>query len=181
MIIKNLEIAGAAEIQINSFTDKRGSFNRLFCKDELRQYLNNKNIVNINLSKTLQKGCLRGLHFQNTPKKEIKIVKCLKGRIFDVLVDLRKGSKTFLQWYGTELSSKNDKILIIPEGCAHGFQALEDNSEIIYFVTNFYSPELEGGIRYNDPSIDIHWPLTPRLISPKDQKFNLLNDSFKGI
>ncbi|MFX1594266.1 MAG: dTDP-4-dehydrorhamnose 3,5-epimerase family protein, partial [Promethearchaeota archaeon] len=126
-------------------------------------------------------GTIRGMHFQYPPKAEIKIVKCISGSVYDVAIDLRKDSSSFLKWHAEVLSDKNMKLLYIPEGFAHGFQTLENNTEICYFVTEFYYPEYEGGIVYNDPKINIKWPLEMTNISDKDREIKLLNDDFKGI
>jgi len=121
------------------------------------------------------------MHFQYPPKAEIKIVKCLYGSVFDVAIDLRKNSPTLLQWHGEVLSAENKKMIYIPEGFAHGFQTLENNSELLYLHTEFYSPKYEGGIRYNDPRINIKWPLEISYISNRDNEFNLLDNNFLGI
>ncbi|MFX0000783.1 MAG: dTDP-4-dehydrorhamnose 3,5-epimerase [Candidatus Hodarchaeota archaeon] len=168
-------------IKPEPFEDNRGKFYRVFCKDELIEINHNKEIVNINISITKEKGAIRGMHFQYPPKSEIKIVTCIAGSVFDVAIDLRKNSSTFLQWLGEILSADNMKLLYIPEGFAHGFQVLEENSKIIYFVSEFYSPEHEGGIRYNDPKVNIEWPLEVKTISDKDRNLPLLDVNFKGI
>ena len=163
------------------FVDGRGRFSRIFCQQELKQIGHEKPIVQINHSLTRRKGALRGMHFQHPPKAEIKIVKCLRGSIFDVVIDLRHNSPTFLQWYGDTLSAENLKMMYIPEGFAHGFQTLEDNSELLYFHTEFYSPEHEEGVRYNDPMINISWLLEVSDISARDQGHPLLSKDFEGI
>ena len=138
-------------------------------------------IAQINHSITVWKGALRGMHFQYPPKAEIKIVKCLRGSVFDVLIDLRHNSPTFLQWYGETLSAENLKMMYIPQDFAHGFQTLEDNSELLYFHTEFYSPEHEEGVRYNDPMVNISWPLEVIDVSEKDRNYPLLGEDFSGI
>jgi dTDP-4-dehydrorhamnose 3,5-epimerase len=168
-------------IEPEPFVDDRGMFSRIFCKEELKEIGHNKEIVNINHSITKKKGTIRGMHFQYPPKAEVKIVKCIKGSIFDVAIDLRKKSSTLFHWYGEILSASNMKILYIPEAFAHGFQALEDEVEIIYFVTEFYTPDKEGTIKYNDPKIKINWPLDVTDISEKDKQIKLLNNDFFGI
>ena len=168
-------------IEPEPFIDERGKFYRVFCENELKKIGHTKKIVQINQSLTKQKGAIRGMHFQYPPKAEIKIVKCVSGSIFDVAIDLRENSPTFLQWHGEILSAENMKMMVIPEGFAHGFQALKDNCEIIYFVSEFYSPENEEGVRYNDPKINIKWPLEVTDISEKDKNQNLLDDNYKGI
>jgi len=175
------ELKGIYIIGPEPFQDERGKFYRVFCENELKEIGYTKKIVQINQSLTKQKGAIRGMHFQYPPKAEIKIIKCIYGAIFDVAIDLRKNSPTFLQWYSETLSSKNMKMIVVPEGFAHGFQALENNCEIIYCVSEFYSPENEGGVRYNDPKINIKWPLEVTDISDKDRNQDLLDDNFKGI
>jgi len=168
-------------IEPEPFEDDRGRFFRVFCKQELEQISHGKEIVQINYSLTKKKGSIRGMHFQYPPKAEIKIVRCLKGAIFDVAIDLRRNSPSFLQWHGEILNEKNEKALYIPEGFAHGFQTLEDDSELLYFHTEFYSPDFEGGIRYNDPKLKIKWPLQVVDISEKDKNHKLINENFQGI
>jgi len=140
-----------------------------------------KNIVNVNHSKTEVVGTIRGMHFQYQPASEVKIVKCIKGSIFDVVVDIRNNSPTFLKYYGVELSDSNSKMLYIPEGFAHGFQSLSENTEIIYFVTNFYSTELESSLNPFDKKIDIKWPLKCSNISDKDKSAKMIDNEFVGI
>ena len=168
-------------IEPEPFEDDRGKFYRIFCLNELKEIGHTKKIVQANQSLSKQKGTIRGMHFQYPPKAEIKIVKCINGSVFDVTIDLRKKSPTFLQWYGVILSAENMKIMYIPEGFAHGFQTLENNSELLYFHTEFYSPEYEAGIRYNDPAINIKWPLEITNISKRDREHELINENFKGI
>lgn len=174
MRINKLPLEGAFVIEPEPFTDNRGIFARIFCRQELRNILHDKNIVQINHSLTRQKGALRGMHFQYPPKAEIKMVKCLRGSVFDVIIDLREGSPTLLKWHGEVLSAENTKMMYVPEGFAHGFQTLEKNSEIVYLVTQFYSPEHEGGVRYDDPAIGISWPLKATDVSEKDRNHPLL-------
>ncbi len=168
-------------IEPEPFQDERGSFSRVFCENEFKDIGLTKRIVQINHSATTKKGALRGMHFQYPPKAENKIVKCIKGSILDVGIDLRKDSPTFMKWHGEVLSADNLKMLVIPEKFAHGFQALEDNIEMIYFVTEFYTPQFEGGIRFNDPKIKIDWPLEISDISKKDNEWSYLVDNFEGI
>ncbi|MFX1388579.1 MAG: dTDP-4-dehydrorhamnose 3,5-epimerase [Promethearchaeota archaeon] len=181
MEFKKTKIKDLYIIEPKPSLDDRGMFVRVFCLDELKQINHSKNIVNINHSLTKRKGSIRGMHFQYPPKAEIKIIKCIKGSIFDVAIDLRKDSPTLLSWYGEILSASNMKMLYIPEGFAHGFQSLEDNIEILYFVTEFYDPKKEGGIRYNDPKIKIEWPLKLSDISERDKNLQLLDNGFDGI
>ena len=181
MKIKSLPINGAFEIELVDFNDSRGSFKRLFCSKELNDLISSKQIVQINSSETFHKGSIRGMHFQTKPKAETKLIHCINGEVYDVMIDLRKSSKTFLQWHSVKLSSHLNNMVIIPDGCAHGFQVLSKNSRLIYFHTEFYSPEYESGIRYDDPLIGIDWPLEIDFVSDRDKKHQLLTESFKGI
>jgi dTDP-4-dehydrorhamnose 3,5-epimerase len=181
MKIKQTSLQNAFVIEPEPFRDDRGLFARVFCRQELWNILHGKNIVQINHSLTPQKGALRGMHFQYSPKSEIKMVKCLRGSVFDVMIDLRRGSSTFLKWHGEVLSAENMKMMYLPEGFAHGFQTLEENCELLYLHTEFYSPEDEGGVRYNDPLINISWPLEVTDISKKDKNYSLLSKDFEGL
>ena len=174
-------LKGLTVIQLIPFQDERGQFIRLFCDNEFKEIGHVKKIVQINQSLTKRNGAVRGLHFQFPPKAEIKVIKCFRGTVFDVAVDLRKHSPTFLKWYGEILSAENMKMVYIPEGFAHGFQAMEENSELLYLHTEFYNPEHEGGIRYDDPIIDIKWPLEITEISVRDKNFKLIDKDFKGL
>lgn len=175
-------LQGAFIIEPNPFVDQRGFFARIFCVEELKQYGLRCTIAQANHSKSIGRGTIRGLHYQLPPYAETKIIKCIKGRIFDVIVDVRKGSATFLQWFGVELSEENKKMLYVPEGFAHGFQALEEEVEIIYLVTNYYVPQAERGVRFNDQKIGIQWPITETVItSEKDRNIPLIDDEFKGV
>lgn len=177
----NTDIEDLYLIEPDPFIDHRGIFYRVYCENEFKEIDHKKSIVNINFSSTKKKGSIRGMHFQYPPRAEIKIVKCVKGRIFDVAVDVRKDSDTYLDWHGEVLSEDNYKMLYVPEGFAHGFQSLDDNVSIIYFVTEFYSPEYEGGVRYNDPRINIDWPLETTDISEKDKNQDLVENNFTPV
>lgn len=174
-------IAGPYIIEIEPFMDERGFFSRVFCQKELSRIGFHKPIVQINHSATVQKGTIRGIHYQTPPASEIKIIRCICGSIFDVMVDIRTGSPTFMQWHGVEISKDNMRMVYIPEGFAHGFQTLADNVELIYHHSEFYSPEYERTIRFDDPSLAIDWPLPAGPISEKDQNCPLLENRFKGI
>lgn len=181
MHLVETRISGAWIVESDTFQDDRGAFSRLFCSEELRPVLGKKKIAQINHSRTLNVGAIRGLHYQNPPKTEMKIVHCLKGRVFDVAIDLRQESPTFLKWAAIELTSKKPSAFIIPEGCAHGFQVLEADSELLYLHTEFYTPNSEGAVRFDDPKIGIDWPLEPTDISAKDLAHPYLTKDFKGI
>lgn len=168
-------------IETDFFQDQRGKFTRLFCQNELREIHRGRPIEQVNYSLTLKKGTVRGIHFQHPPKAEVKLIRCLHGTIFDVMVDLRRNSPTFLQWCGEILSRENMKMVYIPEGFAHGFQALEENCEMLYLHTEFYSPLHDGGLRYDDPRIGIEWPLEVTEVSERDRHHPLLTSEFSGI
>ncbi len=174
-------IGGLYTIEMELLEDDRGFFGRVFCSEEMESISHNSGIVQINHSSNKKKGTLRGLHYQVEPYGEIKIVKCIRGAVFDVVVDIRKDSKTFLKWFGVELSGKNMKMLYIPKGFAHGFLTLENDSELIYFHSNFYHKESERALRYNDPALDIKWPASINQISQKDLNNSLIGKDFEGI
>jgi dTDP-4-dehydrorhamnose 3,5-epimerase len=162
-------LKGAFVIELEKKGDDRGFFARSFCRNELRDYGLEYEIVQINNSLTEKMHTLRGLHYQLPPRAEVKIVRCIRGSLFDVILDIREGSSTFGEWFGVELSAENRRMLYVPRGFAHGFMTLEDHTEAFYLVTEFYSPELERGIRWNDPKFGIRWPAEPRVVSEKDQ------------
>jgi dTDP-4-dehydrorhamnose 3,5-epimerase len=171
---KNTPIRDLYIVNINPFSDIRGEFSRLFCEKEFKEIGLSKKIVNANYSKTLNKGSVRGMHYQESPYGETKIIKCINGIIYDVAIDMRKNSQTYLQYFGIELSQDNNTMLYVPEGFAHGFQALTDNAEIVYFNTQFYSPEHEKGVNIIDPSVGIRWPISIGHQSDKDKDINFL-------
>lgn len=181
MKIIPIELQGAVIIETDILQDPRGSFARLFCQEELQELHKNQTIDQINYSFTRKAGTVRGMHFQKPPFSEIKLVRCLKGKIFDVIVDIRKNSPTFLKWHGEELSAENFKMIYIPKGFAHGFQTLEDNSELLYLHNGFYTPEAESGIRYDDRLININWPIKLTEISKRDENFSYLNEQLEGL
>jgi len=181
MNIVNTSIAGVAIVEGQPYNDERGAFSRFFCDRELAQYMGDRRIVQINHSRTSAIGTVRGMHFQHSPHAEMKLVRCIRGRVWDVVVDLRAGSPTFLQWHAEELTPESSRMLVIPEGCAHGFQALETESELLYLTTNFYEPAAEGGVRYDDPRLDIRWPLEVSVLSERDRLQALLPPEFAGL
>jgi dTDP-4-dehydrorhamnose 3,5-epimerase len=181
MIFNPTFLAGSFIIEPKVFADDRGWFARYYCKNDFREIGHNKEWVQLNQSVTNEKGTIRGMHFQKEPFREIKMVKCIDGAVYDVIIDLRKNSSTFLKWFGTELSAKNKKMFYIPEGFAHGFQCLEDNCGLIYHHSEFYTPSAEAGIRYDDPLVKIDWPLTVTMLSPRDESHPYLDENFKGI
>lgn len=162
-------------------TDDRGFFVRLYCGEEFRSIGLTKPIAQINHSYTRHRGAVRGLHFQHQPHAEIKIVSCLRGEVFDVAVDLRPNSPTFLRWHSETLSAGNGKCLFIPEGFAHGFQAMTDDCELLYLHTAAYMPQAEGGLHPREPRVAVKWPLPISEISPRDENHSLLDDNFQGV
>jgi dTDP-4-dehydrorhamnose 3,5-epimerase len=176
-----LPIVGAYEILLSPFRDERGVFSRVYCQEELAAIGHTKTIVQVNHSLNKEKATIRGMHFQHAPFAEIKIIRCLKGKVFDVMVDLRRNSVSFLQWHAVELSPDKYNLVYIPEGCAHGFQTLEPDSELLYFHTAAYNRASEGALRYDDPVPGIQWPLPPVNISEKDKSYALLDTSFTGV
>lgn len=161
--------------------DHRGFLSRFYCAEEFRWAGINKPIAQINHTLTRNKGVVRGLHFQHPPHAEIKLVSCLKGEVWDVAVDLRHDSPTFLQWYGEILSAENRKSLLIPEGYAHGFQTLTEDCELIYLHTAAYHPEAEGALNVADPRLNIAWPLPIDDISERDRTHQFIGSDFPGI
>lgn len=181
LILHRTGLAGALVIERRPLGDERGWFERLFCDEELRPALGERRIRQINRSFTAQRGAVRGLHFQYPPSAEVKIVSCLRGEVFDVAVDLRAGSKTFLQWYGERLTAENRRSLLIPEGFAHGFQTLSEDCELLYLHTAAYDAEREGGFDALDPRIGIDWPLPVSQRSPRDEGLPVVPEDFGGI
>lgn len=169
LIIHESHLPGAAVIETITYEDQRGCFNRFFCSEELSALLDSKAIVAVNFSATHSVGTVRGLHFQKPPYAEIKMVRCLRGKVFDVMVDIRKFSPTFLQWHGEILTPENRKMMFVPERFAHGFQVLEPDSELLYLHTTLYSKEYESGIRFDDSIVGVKWPLSPIGVSDRDQ------------
>jgi dTDP-4-dehydrorhamnose 3,5-epimerase len=162
-------LKGVFVIELEKRGDDRGFFARAFCEREFEQHGLNPKIVQMNNSLSTQRGTLRGIHYQLPPKAEDKTFRCLRGSLYDVIVDLRLGSPTFLKHFTIELTAENRKMVHVPQGCANSFMTLEDNTEILYFTSEYYSPENERGIRYNDPALGIKWPMEPVVISDKDK------------
>ena len=181
MLFNSLILSGAYTIDIEPFQDNRGFFTRTFCEREFAAHNLVQHFVQSNHSGTHGKGVIRGMHFQYPPFAETKLIKCVQGAIFDVIVDIRKNSPTYLQWYGAELSAENKRMMYVPEGFAHGFQTLTGYSEITYMVSNFYSRENEGGVKFDEPKVGIQWPLPVSLVSDKDMKIPFIDDSFKPV
>ena len=169
-------IADVLELVGHPFSDHRGAFLNAFRAQEppFTRAWGDRSIAQVNLSRTEAVGAVRGLHLQAAPHSEAKLVRCLRGRVWDVAVDLRPGSPTYGQWHGVELSPGTGKALLIPEGCAHGFQVLEPGSELLYLHSGGWVPEAETGVRYNDPRLAIRWPLAPLGLSARDMALPLL-------
>jgi len=181
MKFKKMALNGAYVVTLEPFLDTRGMFVRLFCKNELKAIGHYNEIVQINHSLTKKKGSVRGMHYQLSPNSEIKMVRCIRGSVFDVIIDLRKGSPTFLEWHGEVISAENMKMMYIPEGFAHGFQTLEDDSELIYLHTAYYDHDSERSINFLDPVINIKWPVEIKDMSEKDKSVPLLSKGFRGV
>lgn len=168
-------------VQQRAVEDQRGFLSRLFCADEFREIGLKKSIVQINHTLTRKQGTVRGLHFQYPPYAENKLISCLQGEIFDVAVDLRCNSPTFLRWHGVRLSAQNHQSLFIPEGFAHGFQTLTADCELIYLHTAVYQPEAEGALNAADPKLDIDWPLAISELSERDRNHKMIGSEFQGV
>jgi dTDP-4-dehydrorhamnose 3,5-epimerase len=181
MKIVDTPLAGLSRVALTPHADARGTFTRWFCERELTSLLDGRRIVQANHSRTEQRGTVRGLHYQVPPHAEMKLLRCIRGRVFDVAVDLRSDSATFLQWQSFELSDRDPEMLVIPEGFAHGFQVLEAGAELLYLHTAEYVPESERGLRFDDPELGIPWPLPLEGVSGRDLAHPLISKSFTGI
>ncbi|MFV9690027.1 MAG: dTDP-4-dehydrorhamnose 3,5-epimerase [Desulfobacteria bacterium] len=172
MIFKETKLQGVFIIEIEKRQDERGFFARAWCKKEFEAHGLNVHLVQANLAFSQKKGTLRGMHYQMSPYEEAKLVRCIKGAIFDVAIDLRSDSPTYKEWVAVELTEDNHKTFYIPENFAHGYQTLTDSTELFYQVSQFYSPKSECGVRWNDPVFGIEWPETDNLmISEKDKNW----------
>ena len=171
MIFTETEIKGAFVIEPERIIDKRGYFARTWCKQEFEEHGLNPNLVQCNISFNNKRGTLRGMHYQAKPYEEAKLVRCTRGSIWDVIVDLRIDSNTYLKWFAAELTANNYKMLYVPKSFAHGFQTLEDNSEVFYQMSDHYVPKYSRGIRWDDPLFAIQWPEKELVISEKDQEY----------
>jgi dTDP-4-dehydrorhamnose 3,5-epimerase len=178
MIFTSLQLAGAYRIAPELVVDERGAFARRFCADTFRAHGLESDLVQRSISFNARAGILRGMHFQSPPYLETKLVRCTRGAIFDVIVDLRDGSPTYGQWHGEELSADNRLMLYIPKGFAHGFQTLADNTEVDYEITPAYVPGAEAGFRFDDPELGISWPASAMIVSERDRS---LPGNHKGI
>ncbi len=169
MTFDETPLGGAYVIELERRDDSRGFFARVFCKEEFADRGLANQFVQVNNSLAEHKGTLRGLHYQLAPKSEVKLVRCIRGALYDVILDLRSDSPTFGRYFGIELTAENRKMMYVPKGFAHGLLTLEDKTEALYFVDEFYAPEQERGIRWSDPAFAIQWPLEPTVISEKDR------------
>lgn len=179
--IEQLELPNLMRIKFNSYKDDRGEFSRLFCSSEMKKIGWNNPIAQINKSINYEKGTVRGLHYQKPPYAEKKIIMCESGAIWDIAVDIRRKSRTFLQYHVELLSQDSKTAIMIPEGFAHGFQALENNTKILYFHSEFYSETFQDGLNVNDPALAIRWPLEIKKLSSRDRLIKLIDLDFIGI
>jgi dTDP-4-dehydrorhamnose 3,5-epimerase len=180
MKLAQAPLAGLWIVETAPRGDARGRLTRLFCADAFERVREGLQFVQVNHSVTALRGTLRGLHFQRPPRAEAKLIRCLRGSVFDVAVDLRPESPTFGRWYGVELSEHNEREIFIPEGCAHGFQALSDDAQLLYQHTAPHTPECEAGVRHDDPELAIAWPLPPTRVSARDRDLPSLRELCRG-
>jgi dTDP-4-dehydrorhamnose 3,5-epimerase len=171
MIFQQTELPGAYIIELEKRADERGFFARAWCLREFTAHGLTAQLVQANISYNKQRGTLRGMHYQAKPFAEVKLVRCTRGAIYDVIIDLRRDSPTYLRWIGVELTAAGHRMLYVPEGFAHGFQTLSDDAEVMYQVSQYYTPDAEGGVRYDDPAFGIDWPLEVAVISEKDRRW----------
>ena len=171
MIFKETKLEGAFIIEPERVADERGFFARTFCSKEFERQKLVSQFVQCNISFNSKKGTLRGMHYQVKPHEEVKLVRCTQGAIYDVIIDLREGSPTFMHWFAAELTEENRTMLYVPEGFAHGFQTVRDNTEVFYQMSGFYHPDCSRGIRWDDPAIAIAWPIKTIIVSAKDSEY----------
>ena len=164
-------VQGAWLVALQRLEDERGFFARSFCQREFEAHGLDPRLAQCNVSFNAKRGTLRGLHYQAAPHEEAKVVRCTQGAVWDVVVDLRPGSPTFKRWHGVELDASNRLALYVPAGCAHGFQTLADNAEVLYLMSEFYHPESARGLPWDDPAFGIRWPLAEPILSARDRAF----------
>lgn len=181
MKFNDTPLQGAYTIELEKRGDDRGFFARLFCADEFSNQGIVSSYAQINNSLTSKRGTLRGMHYQLPPSAEVKVVRCIRGSLYDVIVDLRPDSSTYGEWFGETLSAENRLMMYVPKGFAHGFLTLEENTEAIYLVSDPYAPELERGIRFDDPEFGIEWPVAPEEVSQKDRSWPDFDREWHGI
>lgn len=179
--VSNLPLVGLKLLERKPICDSRGSLTRIFCRDELKSAGWQESIAQINLTQTLDSGTVRGMHFQYPPYTEFKLVSCIKGEVWDIVVDLRAKSTTFLETHVERLSAKNNLAILIPPGFAHGFQSLTDNAELLYLHSTPHNIAAEGGLNPLDPMLKLFWPLPITRISERDKSHPMLDKNFKGI
>ena len=172
MTFREFPLAGAYLIEWDRVEDERGFFARTWCREEFGARGLSVDLAQMSISMNWRKGTLRGMHVQEAPHEETKVVRCSRGAIYDVLLDLRRDSMTFGRWQAVELSAANGRMLFVPPGCAHGFQTLEDASEVTYLISEFYHPESARGVRWNDPAFAIEWPLPISVMSSRDRSYS---------
>jgi dTDP-4-dehydrorhamnose 3,5-epimerase len=179
MKFQETKLPGVFEIHLDPLADERGFFARSWCQKEFETRGLNSRLVQCNVSFNLRQATLRGLHYQAAPFAEAKVVRCTSGAIYDVAVDLRPESPAYLQWWGVTLTAANRDMLYVPEGCAHGFVTLQDNSEVFYQMSESYEPASARGVRWDDPAFKIAWPLLPRVISDRDRSYQNFQSEFR--
>ena len=171
MIFTETKLRGAYLLDLDKHEDERGFFARAWCVDEFKKHGLNQRLVQCNISFNKRWGTLRGMHYQGEPYEEAKLVRCTRGALYDVIIDLRRDSPTFKEWFSVELTAQNHRALYVPEGLAHGFQTLVDNTEVFYQMSEFYHPECTHGVRWDDPAFGIKWPSDPRIVSRQDREY----------
>lgn len=181
MIFTKTHLAGAFVIEMDKKTDSRGFFARVFCRNENHAHTLTTDIVQVNNSFNPKKGTLRGMHYQLPPAEEVKMVRCISGALYDIILDLRPDSETFGESFGIELTAENRQMLYVPQGFAHGIITLEENTELLYFVNNYYTPSEERGLRFDDPKFNLQWPMAYREISEKDRSWPDFDPAYHGI
>lgn len=181
MKFERTPIEGLWQIQTVPRADERGSLTRVFCVEAFERVAPGLRFVQVNHSITQKRGTIRGLHFQRAPAAEWKLIRCLRGRVFDVAVDLREGSSTFGRWHAVELSEDNQREILIPPGCAHGFQSLADRCELLYQHSEAWAAHREDGVGHDDPRLAIAWPETVSALSPRDREFRFIDAGFEGV
>ncbi len=171
MKFSEMRLDGVYLIEMEPVTDERGFFARTWCQREFKEHGLNPQLVQCSVSFNTLRGTVRGMHYQDEPHAETKVVRCTRGALFDALIDLRPNSPSFRQWIGVELTADNRRMLYVPPGIAHGFQTLEDNTEVAYQISEFHHPECAKGVRWDDPAFGLTWPEPVRIIAPRDQRY----------
>jgi dTDP-4-dehydrorhamnose 3,5-epimerase len=174
MRFSETSVMGARVIDPAPHTDERGRFMRAWCAREFAEQGITFTPVQANMGLSVHKGTTRGMHFQNAPALEAKLVRCTRGAMFDVVLDLRPNSPSYLRWHGVELSAENGRMLFVPEGCAHGYQTIEDSTEMHYMASEYYTPSAASGVRFDDPAFGIQWPMAATLVSEQDRSWPLV-------